>query len=609
MFNENQLLAINHFKGAAMVLAGPGSGKTTVISHRIRQLIHKYNVNPGNILVVTFTNAAAIEMKNRFDGLSDNTNINTVTFGTFHSVFYKILRLESSKSYQVISEFEKQNIVKEIVVRHGLNTDMINEYVSMLVNDIGKVKGNGLNEESYYSDCCSKETFSTIIDEYNQELEYLGKVDFDDMIRKCYELFENRNDVLKKWQEKYKYIMVDEFQDINLLQYKVVKMLAGESENIFIVGDDDQSIYGFRGANPENMSEFENDFPEHKKYYLEENYRCPMQIVELSRNLIDNNRNRYIKKLSGVKSDGIIDIRKFKNQNQELRFISDKIKYLLKENIKAKDIAILIRNNFQEQVIRQQLLYDGLIKENKKEKKYLYNTEIAKDVMAYIKAALLGTEAKLIDNPHLIRIINKPSRLISRQVIGDGEKNLMDLQAAYKTSREISANISNLIFHLEMIGGLNPASAMTYIENGTGYVQYIRERCVKENLSWENIESILVMMKKEAARFAGLKQWCEYCDEIENETIENKNDQINIITMHKAKGLEFDTVFIVDANQGVIPQMRAIREKDIEEERRLFYVAITRAKRSLNIYSIDERLGCTIDTSMFVTEMLSKDME
>ena len=279
-FSDAQSKAINHYTGPCLVLAGPGSGKTLVITHRTKNLIQNYQVNPSNILVITFTKAAATEMQERFDKLMDGQKL-PVSFGTFHAVFFKILKYAYNyRAENILREDMKYRIIKELVDRENLDLEDEKEFIASIIAEIGNVKGDMIDIENYYSSNCSDEVFRRIYKGYDDRLRRKNMLDFDDMLIMCYELFRARKDILSAWQNKYQFILIDEFQDINRVQYEVMKMLAEPQNNLFIVGDDDQSIYRFRGARPEIMLNFEKDYPGSKRIVLDENYRCSGAVVK-----------------------------------------------------------------------------------------------------------------------------------------------------------------------------------------------------------------------------------------------------------------------------------------------------------------------------------------
>lgn len=609
MFNKSQIQAISHMDGPAMVLAGPGSGKTTVITHRIKNLIEKAEVCPENILVVTFTKAAAISMQKRFSTLMNGGKGQLVTFGTFHSVFYKILR--KSRRYEateILSERQKTDYIREIIGRYGISSNDISELSQNIINDIGNIKGNMLNAQEYEPSCCKKEDFIKVYNAYNLELKKDGKMDFDDILRECYLLLCENHTILEQWRELYKYILIDEFQDINRIQMNIIELLASPLNNIFVVGDDDQSIYGFRGARPEIMIEFKDYYPEAELIVLDVNYRSTQSIINVAGRVIENNKTR-LDKCAHANNDKDFqpDIRKFRNQVEELKFVVSKIKKYENQGISLSEMAILVRNNSQIQEISSFLKNRKIEAESGKHRSNIYNGMIAKDILSYVRGALKFDGTYF--NEDLIYVLNKPQRYISRQVVLCVNMNISAVRRIYSKN-----NIDSFLFHIEMIRKLPPQAALSYIRKGAGYEEYLRLYAIENNIPMSGLLKQLEQLVQECSKFNTLEQWINSIDSAQNSEGQNfgkkssgeggKNNRINIMTMHGSKGLEFKAVFIVDANQGIIPTSKALRERDFEEERRLFYVAITRAIDYLNIYAVEERLGCPIEVSMFVEEML-----
>ena len=609
MFNKSQIQAISHMDGPAMVLAGPGSGKTTVITHRIKNLIEKAEVRPENILVVTFTKAAAISMQKRFSTLMNGGKGQLVTFGTFHSVFYKILR--KSRRYEateILSERQKTDYIREIIGRYGISSNDISELSQNIINDIGNIKGNMLNAQEYEPSCCKKEDFIKVYNAYNLELKKDGKMDFDDILRECYLLLCENHTMLEQWRELYKYILIDEFQDINRIQMNIIELLASPLNNIFVVGDDDQSIYGFRGARPEIMIEFKDYYPEAELIVLNVNYRSTQSIINVAGRVIENNKTRLDKCAhANNNKDFQPDIRKFRNQVEELKFVVSKIKEYEKQGISLSEMVILVRNNSQIQEISSFLKNRKIEAESGKHRSNIYNGMVAKDILSYVRGALKFDGTYF--NEDLIYVLNKPQRYISRQVVLSVNMNISAVRRIYSKN-----NIDSFLFHIEMIRKLPPQAALSYIRKGAGYEEYLRLYAIENNIPMSGLLKQLEQLVQECSKFNTLEQWINSIDSAQNSEGQNfgkkssgeggTNNRINIMTMHGSKGLEFKAVFIVDANQGIIPTSKALRERDFEEERRLFYVAITRAIDYLNVYAVEERLGCPIEVSMFVEEML-----
>ena len=376
--NEGQRQAATHFEGPMLVLAGPGSGKTRVITERIHYLIAERGVSPSEILVITFTKAAAAQMRQRYQKLysQDETG---VRFGTFHAIFFMILKYAYHYTADnIVREEVRREILKEQIHRTELEIQDENEFISDLESEISRVKGDRIDLEHYYSPLCSGEIFRKIFTGYQRELERRRLLDFDDMLVYCYELLSQREDILKMWQQQFGYILVDEFQDICLVQYDIVKLLAAPENNLFIVGDDDQSIYGFRGAKPDIMKQFLKDYPHVKKTLLDVNYRCDPAIVEAAGRVISHNKNRMSKKIQAatarafqweldeghegctVREDAtgqvILSVRHYDKVMEENKEIREQILAYQKKSIPLGEMAVLFRTNTQARALSSKLM-------------------------------------------------------------------------------------------------------------------------------------------------------------------------------------------------------------------------------------------------------------
>ena len=344
--NPSQLRAIAHLSGPMMVLAGPGSGKTSVIVERTAYMTREGKIPPSSVLVVTFSRAAAKEMKERFLKFTRQTST-AVTFGTFHGIFYGILKQAYNLGAgNILSEDEKYTILKELTLEHGQELAQEGDFPEDVAKEISIVKGGRISLEHYYSSCCPDEVFRQIYTGYQKTIRQRRKLDFDDMLLCCYELFNKRRDILAAWQNKFQYIMVDEFQDINHLQYDIVRMLAKPRNNLFIVGDDDQSIYHFRGAKPEIMLNFTKDYPEAKQVLLDVNYRCSSNILQTAMNVIDCNKKRFPKQLSTPNKAGSpVKLLEYENPREEYMSLAAALKKRLDREETIEDTAVLFRTN------------------------------------------------------------------------------------------------------------------------------------------------------------------------------------------------------------------------------------------------------------------------
>ena len=611
-FNDAQKTALSHRDGPMMVLAGPGSGKTTVITHRIKRLLEQ-GVSPSGILVITFTKAAAREMKERFFSLMKQEGENServseaevVSFGTFHAVFYHILRLAYGFSgNNIISEEDKKKYFKDFIEASGLDVEDTGEFIAALINEISYVKGNRIDPACYYSGNCPEEWFKKLYAGYEDMLRDKGKLDFDDMLVLCYELFSERRDILSAWQKKYKYILVDEFQDINRLQYEIVKMLALPENNLFIVGDDDQSIYRFRGARPEIMLGFEKDFPGAKRVLLAENYRSTRDIVETSLRLISHNKVRFEKKLLPTHGAGRpVDINVYKNPVEEAEAIARRIRQYEQAGYPYTDMAVLFRTGISSGLLAEKLMEYNIPFIMRDVIPNFYSHWIAKDMLSYLELGNGGRKRS-----DFFRIMNRPKRYLSRDAFETPEVSLEAVRAYYRDRDWMDERLCDLETHLRIIGRLKPAAAINYIRRSVGYDGYLKEYAEFRRLKPEELYEVADRLMESASGFSGLEEWKEHIRQYE-ETLKDRREDVagvTLSTMHSAKGLEYRIVFIADVNEGVIPHHKAGLPADIEEERRLFYVALTRAKERLHLCAVRERYHRDQELSRFIGECRMK---
>ena len=605
-YSSNQKKAIEHGAGPLMVLAGPGSGKTFVITHRIKYLIEGPGINPAHILVVTFSRAAAKEMKDRFEKLCQKS---LVTFGTFHSVFFNFLKTAYGfGSEQIASDELRYTLIKELIKRNSIENEDINTLAGNLLNEIALVKQDNISIKNYYSNSISSDTFKKIYIDYESELEARGKLDFEDMLSLTYELLSERSDILKAVQNRYRYILVDEFQDINFLQYNIIKLMAGEKQNITVVGDDDQSIYRFRGARPEIMLGFERDFRNVKKVFLDINFRSSTQIVNASTKLISFNSKRFPKNFKAKNGDGApVSLIEFKNPFLEVNSIIKDIKDYIKSGQDINSIAVLYRTNLSPRLLIERLMRNNIPFTIRDAIPNLFDHWVAKDIISYIKLAM-----KTGDKSDLLRISNKPNRYISRDSLSSSRANIETLFDYYDDKSYMIKRIVELREHLRTIKNLKPATALRYIRNVVGYDEYIEEYCDMNGVESDDCYSILGDLENSAAEYNNFNDWFVHMDEYKDELIEarkksNENDKgVRLMTFHSSKGLEFDIVYIIDVNEGSVPYKKAKGVDEIEEERRMFYVAMTRARKKLFICYCVENFGKSIGKSDFVIELSSK---
>lgn len=604
--NHAQKKAVQHKDGPMLVLAGPGSGKTLVITERTKYLIGQHQIPEEGILVITFTRAAAGEMKERFLSLVGSRSTG-VSFGTFHSIFFTILRhAYSLKPENIIKEKERLAAIKDIVHNMGLEYEDEKEYISELLSEISMVKGNRIELSTYYSLSCGDEVFRRIYEEYNKRLRRANRIDFDDMLLLCYELFSERPDILKLWQNKFSYILVDEFQDINILQYDIVRMLADPADNLFIVGDDDQSIYRFRGAKPEIMLNFPKDYPDSKRILLDTNYRSCKHITDLAGRLISHNKARYEKELIAYNKAGsevvIGDFETVADQNKSL---VEEILKLTDMKRPLSEMAILVRTNLGAGPILHKLMEYNIPFIAGDNLPNIYDHWITQDLISYIRIATGETSRGLF-----LRIINRPTRYISRECFDKPEVDMQDIHDYYEDKDWMVNRINQLEYDLAMLSKMTPFAGIQYIRRGIGYEDFLKEYADLRKMRFEELLDVVDELHESSRGFSSYTEWFKHMEDYKEElkrqahnSRSNNCEGIYIITMHSSKGLEFSTVFLVDVNEGITPHKKAVLPESIEEERRLFYVAMTRAKELLYIFSTKQRYDKEMLPSRFIAEL------
>ncbi len=591
-----------------MVLAGPGSGKTTVITNRIVNLIEKHKVKPEEILVITFSKAASKEMRDRFHELWSGEKKAPVTFGTFHGIYYGILKWAYKlTSENIFSDEQKYQLLQRVVERMNLDIDDEKDFLQGIAGEIGNVKNNCIPLSEYKSLNCDEQEFSRIYQAYEAERKRLKKIDFDDMLVLTYELFQKRPDILNMWQRKYKYILIDEFQDINKVQYDVIRMLAAPEDNLFVVGDDDQSIYRFRGARPEIMLQFPKDYPGTRQVLLDVNYRSTKAIVNGAGRVIQNNKKRYPKQIVTTNEQGSnVHVQEVRHPIEESKYVLQEIQKALKEGASPTEIAILFRTNQEARVLVDTLMEYNMPFYMKEHFSNLYEHFVARNLIGYMRMALGDRSRKLF-----LEIMNRPNRYIGRDSVESGEVSFEELKKYYKDKEWMQDRIDQLDVDLRIIKRCKPYAAIQYIRKHIGYDDFLREYAVKRRIKLEELMDVVHEIEMRAKEFKTIEDWFSHIEEYgENlrrqaEVREPSQNAVQLMTMHGAKGLEFHTVFIIGANEDICPYKKAETAEEIEEERRLFYVAMTRAKKRLVISYSKERNGKKMKQSRFVGELLN----
>ena len=608
-FNQAQKKAVTHGKGPCLVLAGPGSGKTLTIVNRIKYLIEEYKVRPEEILVVTFTRFAAAEMKSRLCALMGRKDL-PVTSGTFHGIYYGILKWAYRMGQQnILSEEEKYQILRAAVSREKMEIFDEEDFIQDLAAEIGRIKNNRIDPDEFVSEKCSADAFRNIYREYERQRKKLKKIDFDDMLVLCYELFASRPDVLAQWQKKFRYILIDEFQDINRIQYDVIRMLAKPEDNLFVVGDDDQAIYGFRGADSSLMFRFREDYPGAEQILLGMNYRSTANIVRNSLKVIGHNEKRFEKDLRAERDNGAcLHVQEVRDPNEEAQYILDEIEKQTEAGVRPEDIAVLFRIHTDARPVVEALLERRISFQMKEHLPNLYNHFIAKDIQAYFRMAL--GERKRQD---FLQVMNRPKRYIGRDSIAGSAVSFEEMRKFYCDKEWMMNRIDQFEWDVKMLRKMAPYAAIQYIRKRIGYDDFLNDYALTHNVNKADLFEVLSEIEEAAKPYASLEEWFGHVQEytealrLKERQRSLKQDGVRLMTIHAAKGLEFDTVFLIEANEGRIPYKKAKTEQETEEERRLFYVAMTRAKEVLKICYVKTKNGKETSPSRFVEELLEQD--
>jgi len=610
ILNDSQKKAVVHQDGACMVIAGPGAGKTHVITTRVVHLIQEHRVTPSSILVATFTKAAAKEMRERFLYMASKAR-GEVTFGTFHGIFFGILKsVYRMDGNNILGEEEKHNIIREIISHIDIVIEDEGDFIASLIQEIGTVKNNCIELEHFYSASCADEIFRDIFVRYTKILKQRRKLDFDDMMVYCYELFKKRPEVLARWQDKFRYILVDEFQDINKIQYDIIKMLALPQNNLFVVGDDDQSIYRFRGARPEIMLQFPKDYHDAVTIVLEQNYRCSKNILAGAQSVISNNKVRYKKNLVTDNALGDkIEVKSFMTQREEALYLLKQIQGYQEAGCDFNEMAVLFRTNLGARLVVSILMEYQIPFVLRDKLPNLFEHWIAKNIISYLKFA---TGPKL--RRDFLLIMNRPNRYITREAVYQSEVSFEQLYQYYEDKTWMCERLEVFEAQLRQIAKLSPYAAINYIRYGIGYEEYLKEYAQFRKIKVDELYELLNELQESAKPFKTVLDWFDFIDQYQKDLEEQSKEQqlqgegVTVATLHSAKGLEYKKVFILDVNEGIIPYHRATLMESIEEERRLFYVGMTRAKENLHIYYAKKRFEKELAPSRFL-KGLSKEVK
>ena len=604
--HPNQIHAISHGTGPMLVLAGPGSGKTTVIIQRIRRLTEKMGVSPYRILVITFTKAAAEQMKTRYAALQGKTG---VMFGTFHSIFFRILRQACGYSLeQVLSEDERRNTMQKLVTEARISVQDQEEYIQQFFSQYSLMKNQLQDVSDFVPEGLPKDEFVALSKKFDGWKRRNEKIDFDDMLTECYEVLSQDEKTRKMWQDRFDYILVDEFQDVNRAQYACLQMLAAPKNNLFVVGDDDQSIYGFRGASPSFMLDFPKDFPGTEKVFLDVNYRCSGRIIRLASQVIGTNMSRYEKNIKGDRDLGErINVFVAKDSGEEAELIAQKIARLLEEGMPIEEIAVIFRTNIQGGAFARALFRRGIPYHLRDGGFHLYDHWIARDLAAYLFLA-----ENRDSDASLLRIVNKPKRYISKDLLAEAEQMpyglLRSLHVCPSLQKWQVEHLESLEEDLRQIQKRKPYEALRYVRKVVGYDEYLSDYAAYRKASLsnmiENADEITETAKGTESGTEFVRKMEELSRQMKEQSKQKGNTHgVTLTTFHGAKGLEFGAVFLPSLAEGIIPYEKGRKGRALEEERRLFYVGLTRTKDRLFLSFTENRYEKPLKPSRFLMEM------
>ena len=603
--NTAQQKAVCHETGPMLVLAGPGSGKTTVLLCRISRLLERGLAKPQEILALTFSKAAAEEMKSRFENLNGASG---VSFGTFHSIFFRILRSRYGWNVeQIFQEEERRSILRNSIEAEKWDIPDLEEYISQFFSQLSLMNSELEQPNRFTPTGMPVEEFRKLYRAYEGYKERHEKLDFDDMLTQCYQLLREDAAVREYWQRKYKFILVDEFQDVNQAQFACLQILAEKHQNLFVVGDDDQSIYAFRGARPDFLLHFPTLYPAAKKVTLNTNYRSTERIVNLAERVIGNNEVRFVKNMKGIGEAGDkVTFFLAEDAAKEAAHIAEKIGRLLDEGVPLTEIAVIYRTNLQGGAFARELYKRGIPYDLRDNSGNVYEHWVAKDLLAY----LLLAENEESDSA-LRRILNKPKRYIGKDLLAEAETMPYTLLRSFFVCPSLKGwqeeNLENLRIDLNQIRKRTPYDALKYIRKVIGYDEYLEEFAAYRRTSAQVLQEIADEIMETAKDCADVRSFREQLERLSLQMKEQsrkkgqKRNGVALMTMHGAKGLEFRAVFLPSLVEGIVPHEKGM--DTVAEERRLFYVAMTRASEKLCLSAILQRYEKERKPSRFLAEM------
>ena len=566
-------------------------------------MINEAKIPAQQILMVTFSSAAAKEMKTRYQ---KKFGMDAVTFSTIHSMCMSILKKFGGYTKESILSDPREYFYEVLRKQKGIND--INEFITGLITEISVINNNSIDFNSYKPKCTKdKKLFLKLINGYQEYKEELHLIDFDDMLVYTYELFSQRKDILALWQKKFRYILIDEFQDINGLQYEIIRMLAAPENNLCVVGDDDQSIYRFRQARPEIMLNFEKDYADAKRIVLNYNYRSDGNIVAAAGRLIAHNTGRFAKDIKAFHpAKEAVVCKTYRTQREENLGLIHALKEYTAAGGDWSDAAVLFRTNTQPRLLMQQLMEYNIPFRTRDNIPNIYEHWIAKDMESYLRIAH-GSRRRA----DFLQIMNRPNRYIGRDSLEE-DTVAFDVWADYYDKMEqswIARRIDRLYHDCKMLAGMKPFAAVNYIRKGIGYDDYIKEYADQRGMNEEELLDILEQLTDMTKEFDSFDDWQKqkekYLKELQRamEKQRTKGEGVVLSTLHSSKGLEYDVVFLIDVNEKIMPYKKAVLDADLEEERRMFYVGMTRAKKQLYLFSVELLNNHSAEPSRFLKEL------
>ena len=600
-FTEAQKRAIESKARAVLVVAGPGSGKTTVLTERLVYLL-KNGAEAKSCLLLSFTRASSKEMALRFAkrGIAGDSP----HFSTIHALCLSLLReVRGIEREGLVNLYEKMDWLSAYFLEKGIAREEVEELLLNYGNQISYFKSITEEERMHFLREEKNEDFLPLFQYYEKMRKLRGKLDFEDLLIEVLLELQKNTRIADSWKSRFSYILVDEFQDLSLIQYAILKALSEKGASLFVVGDEDQSIYGFRGASPDILFRFAGDFPDCERIFLADNFRSKEEIVLLSRRLIGKNKKRFQKPLTGRRGrGGKAKYFLLETGVEEAVLLAEHVESLLREGCPPEEIAVLCRSKMQITPLLPGFMERGIPIVVVEELSNVFQHFIGKDILAYLRLAKNKESSQ-----ELVQILSKPYRGLRREKILHKDSGLSDLKRAAKTRKE-REETEKLEKHLEALSKLNPKEAVLFIRKEIGYEKYLEDFAKKKNKDftewWESLEEITAMSEG----YPDLDAFFRFVTEFNRRALERRKPEeekgIRFMSYHSAKGLEFDEVFLPDCIEGIIPDGRAKKPEEIEEERRSFYVALTRARKGIHIYVTKTRYSKKVYPSRFIPELL-----